>query len=96
MYIEFHPSIVERIGRARHLGEVSHGKLSLQSMGKNAKDMFYHRKVLIKYGLIRKQKYYLKSGAKTQNFFASLFHLPRFYAERISKVQFTKGHSQMT
>ena len=86
MYIELHPSIVERIGRARHLGEVSHGKLSLQSMGKNAKDMFYHRKVLIKYGLIRKQKYYLKSNKVKQNFFGSLFHLPRFYVERRSKV----------
>ena len=78
--------IVERIGRARELGEVSHGKLSLQSMQKSPKDMFYHRKVLIKYGLIRKQKYYLKSNAKTQNFFGSLFHLPRFYVERHSKV----------
>ena len=78
--------IVERIGRARELGEVSHGKLSLQSMKRSPKDMFYHRKVLIKYGLIRKQKYYLKSNAKTQNFFGSLFHLPRFYVERHSKV----------
>ena len=78
--------ILERIGRARELGEVSHGKLSLASMMKTPKDLFYHRKVLIKYGLIRKQKYYLKSNAKKQNFFGSLFHLPRFYAERHSKV----------
>ena len=58
--------ILERIGRSRELGEVTQGKRSLQFTKENPKTLFYHRKDLIKKGLLRKQIHYQKT--KGQNF----------------------------
>ena len=48
------------------------------------KTLFYHRKSLVKNGLIMKQVHHQKS--KGQNFQGTLFHLPRFYVERKPKA----------
>eukprot|EP00094_Tigriopus_californicus_P009796 TCALIF_09445-PA protein Name:"Similar to Gtf3c1 General transcription factor 3C polypeptide 1 (Rattus norvegicus)" AED:0.03 eAED:0.04 QI:37/0.71/0.62/1/0.85/0.87/8/0/1945 len=80
-------AILERIGRARELGEVTQGKMSLQFTKENPKTLFYHRKALIKESLIQKQVHYQKT--KGQNYQASsgsLFHLTRFFVERRSKA----------
>eukprot|EP00095_Tigriopus_kingsejongensis_P011852 maker-scaffold493_size155937-snap-gene-0.21 protein:Tk11852 transcript:maker-scaffold493_size155937-snap-gene-0.21-mRNA-1 annotation:"general transcription factor 3c polypeptide 1" len=77
-------AILERIGRARELGEVTQGRMSLQFTKENAKTLFYHRKALIKANLIRKQIHYQKT--KGQNYQGSLFHLSRFFVERRSKA----------
>jgi len=77
-------AILERIGRARALGEVTQGKLSLQFMNENPKTLFYHRKSLLAKSLIMKQVHHQK--AKGQNFQGTLFHLPRFFVERKPKA----------
>ncbi len=77
--------MLERIGRARALGEVTQGKNSLQAFGEAPKTLFYHRKDLLRLGLITKQIHYQKT--KLQNYQGSLFHLPRFYIQRRSKAQ---------
>ena len=77
-------AILERVGRARYHGEVTQGKLSLQAMHVDPKTLFYHRKALIKNGLIMKQVHHQKS--RGQNFQGTLFHLPRFYVERKPKA----------
>ena len=77
-------AILERIGRARHLGEVTQGKLSLQFMNENPKTLFYHRKALLAKSLIVKQVHHQKT--KGQNFQGTLFHLPRFFVERKPKA----------
>ena len=76
--------ILERVGRARYHGEVTQGRLSLQAMNVDPKTLFYHRKSLVKNGLIMKQVHHQKS--KGQNFQGTLFHLPRFYVERKPKA----------
>jgi hypothetical protein len=58
--------------------------MSLQFTNESAKTLFYHRKALLKLGLITKQIHYQKSKVG-QNFQGTLFHLPRFYVERKSK-----------
>ena len=77
-------AILERVGRARHQGEVTQGKLSLQFMNENPKTLFYHRKALLAKGLLLKQVHHQKT--KGQNFQGTLFHLARFYVERKPKV----------
>ena len=47
--------ILERIGRARYLGEMTHGKLSLSFTKESPKTLFYHRKLLMRLNLISKQ-----------------------------------------
>ncbi len=76
--------LLERVGRSRTLGEVTQGKASLQFMKESPKTLFYHRKELLKQGLLTKQIHYQKH--KGQNFQGTLFHLPRFYVERRSKA----------
>ena len=57
--------ILERIGRSRFHGVTTTGQESLQNFAKiNAKDLFYHRKVMLRHGLVTKQNignYDLKS-----------------------------------
>ena len=77
-------AILERVGRARYHGEVTQGKLSLQAMNVDPKTSFYHRKSLVRNGLILKQVHHQKS--RGQNFQGTLFHLPRFYVERKPKA----------
>ena len=48
--------ILERIGRSRFHGVTTTGQESLQNFAKiNAKDLFYHRKVMLRHGLVTKQ-----------------------------------------
>ena len=54
--------ILERIGRARYLGEMTHGKLSLNFTKESPKTLFYHRKLLIRLNLITKQVIYNRIG----------------------------------
>ena len=53
--------------------------MSLKACNIGAKDLFYHRKNLLKYGLIIKQPASLR--VKNINTSSLLFHLPRFYTE---------------
>ena len=56
--------ILERVGRARTLGEVTQGRR--QFTGESPKTLFYHRKELLKHKLLRKQVHHQKTGG--QNF----------------------------
>lgn len=47
--------VLERVGRTRYHGEITQGRDSLQTMGEDAKTIFYLRKVLQKHRLITKQ-----------------------------------------
>ncbi len=77
--------ILERIARSRKLGEVTIGKMSLKVTKENAMKLHYHRKVMLKLGLITKQSYTTKSVGQNHN--GLLFHIPRFYNLRQNKVQ---------
>ena len=70
--------LLERIGRARHLGDVTQGKTSLTCLAHKMippKTQYYFRKKLVLRGLITKQELYQK--IKNQNVHGLLFHLPR-------------------
>ena len=70
--------LLERIGRARHLGDVTQGKTSLTCLAHKMippKTQYYFRKKLVARGLITKQELYQK--IKNQNVHGLLFHLPR-------------------
>lgn len=76
--------LLERIGRSRYLGEITHGKNSLLALGEDPKSLFYHRKELLRYNIITKQTYHQKKGTVVYN--GTLLHLKRFYTEQIPKV----------
>lgn len=78
-------AILERIGRSRYEGDCTLGNVSLKLCKLSAKDLFYHRKSLLKHGLITKQSYAVR--VRDQNLFGLLFHLPRFYVEYRPKWQ---------
>lgn len=81
-------SLLERVGRSRNQGETTIGKQSLKQTNISARDLFYHRKVMLKFGLITKQPFALISNNTAKpNAKGLLFHLPRFYAERRAKWQ---------
>lgn len=71
--------LLERIGRSRKLGEATTGKLSMQTLCKDPKTLFYYRKVLVKEKLIQKQN--LNMRCNFQNVINGLYHLTRFYNE---------------
>ncbi|XP_015608744.1 general transcription factor 3C polypeptide 1 [Cephus cinctus] len=75
---------LERVGRARYHGEVTQGKLSLNSLKEDPKSLFYHRKYLLRHKLITKQLHHQKSGGHCYS--GSLLHLPRFFVERKPKI----------
>lgn len=77
-----HYCILERIGRARKLGEVTAGKNSLLQMS-DSKSLFYLRKQLLANNLITKQQFVLRN-ARSGSISALLFHLTRFYTEHRS------------
>lgn len=73
--------LMERIGRSRKEGELTYGENSLVRMGiKDAKTLFYFRKLLHKHNLILKQYCYTKQkeGGAIKG---CILHLPRFYNE---------------
>ena len=71
--------VLERIGRAREQGQNTLGKVSLRACKISPKDLFYHRKALLKHGLVIKQVTSIKFNNCNQH--SLLFHLPRFYVE---------------
>ncbi|XP_043286772.1 general transcription factor 3C polypeptide 1 [Venturia canescens] len=77
---------LERVGRSRYHGEVTHGKLSLGLLKEDPSSLFYHRKFLLRHKLVTKQPHHQKSNG--QGYSGSLLHLPRFYVERKPKVIF--------
>ena len=74
---------LERVGRARYHGDVSHGKNGLSTLADDPKSMFYHRKFLLKHKLIVKQAY--SERVSGNSYSSSLLHLTRFYIERRPK-----------
>ena len=72
-------SILERIGRSREQGQNTLGKVSLRACKISPKDLFYHRKALLKHGLVIKQVTSIR--VNNCNTHSLLFHLPRFYVE---------------
>ncbi|CAL8071516.1 unnamed protein product [Orchesella dallaii] len=77
--------MVERIGRARHKGEVTRGKISLQMMKIPPKILFYMRKALLATKLVTKQNASVKFENCRCPALITVFHLPRFY-KRIESV----------
>ncbi|XP_008211506.1 general transcription factor 3C polypeptide 1 [Nasonia vitripennis] len=81
-----HYCFLERIGRARTIGEITLKKSS--NIKEDAKALFYIRKVLQDLGLIRKQVYYQASCGANYNGqnTGTLVHLTRFFNTRKPKV----------
>ena len=79
--------ILERIGRSRYHGEITVGPRSLQKWANlAAKDLFYHRKFILKNGLMTKQIISMR-GISQQTLKGRLFHLPHYFDEFISEAQ---------
>lgn len=78
--------LLERIGRSRHQGETTQGKMSLQLVSKDPKVIFYNRKHLADHKLICKQPFFMKTSTGT-TLVGSLLQLLRFYNERKTKTQ---------
>lgn len=81
-----HYCFLERIGRARTIGEITLKKSS--NIKEDAKALFYIRKVLQELGLMRKQVYYQASCGANYNGqnTGTLVHLTRFFNTRKPKV----------
>ncbi|KAF8789321.1 General transcription factor 3C polypeptide 1 like protein [Argiope bruennichi] len=78
--------LLERIGRARYLGEVTQGEGGLLSLkAAFCKQLHYYRKKLTLKGLVTKQNHYMKNKKGT-TCTGSLFHLTRFYVQRKTKM----------
>ena len=76
--------LLERIGRARYLGEATQGKGSLSNITKiPPKTLHYHLKDPERMGLICKQPIYQK--IRGMNAHGSVYSLPRFHVQRKSK-----------
>ena len=76
--------LLERIGRARYLGEATQGKGSLSNVTKiPPKTLHYHLKEPERMGLICKQPIYQK--IRGMNAHGSVYSLPRFHIQRKSK-----------
>ena len=76
--------LLERIGRARYLGEATQGKGSLSNITKiPPKTLHYHLKEPERMGLIYKQPIYQK--IRGMNAHGSVYSLPRFHVQRKSK-----------
>lgn len=71
--------MLERIGRARHYGELSQKKQGPYS-NEDPKIMFYLRKALLQHKLITKQMFHHVGCNRTYS--GNLLHLARFYTEK--------------
>ncbi|CAL8071448.1 unnamed protein product [Orchesella dallaii] len=71
--------VMERIGRSRYKGEITRGKISLQTMKVPGKTLFYVRKVLLEEKLVTKQTASIKLENCKCPALITVFHLPRFY-----------------
>lgn len=72
--------VLERIGRSRKIGILTQGNMSLYNQLKmDCTSLFHYRKQLIRYGLIQKQFFYIRSQETEQNKFGGLMHLRKFY-----------------
>ncbi|KAJ8670622.1 hypothetical protein QAD02_001881 [Eretmocerus hayati] len=81
-----HYCVLERVGRARKIGEITLKKI--KNFKEDAKTLFYVRKCLQTYGLIKKQIYYQGNTGKHYNGqnTGTLVHLTRFFHARKPKV----------
>ncbi|XP_064606133.1 general transcription factor 3C polypeptide 1-like [Liolophura sinensis] len=73
--------ILERIGRSRYEGELMGGKVLVRAFKAyklTPKDVFYHRKLLFRFGLIKKQPFVTRNVTNTMSRLI-LVHLPRFF-----------------
>ncbi|OWF43564.1 general transcription factor 3C polypeptide 1-like [Mizuhopecten yessoensis] len=76
--------ILERIGRSRYNGCMSVGPFSLQVFSMPPKTIFYHTKILVRLGLVKKQSLTVVDMKHKQQI-RRIFHLERFYKEIQSK-----------
>lgn len=74
--------MLERIGRSRSHGEITHGINSLLALGEDPKTLFYHRKALLEQKLITKQVHHQKTQNSTNPYTGTLLMLRRFHVER--------------
>ncbi|KAK2720796.1 hypothetical protein QYM36_004610 [Artemia franciscana] len=77
--------ILERIGRARYLGELSVGKFGLGALNIPLKSCHHYRKELLKHNLVTKQGFFSRN---TQGNIVSclLLHLTRFFTEHVPNL----------
>lgn len=72
--------MLERIGRARKFGVLTQGNMSLGNQFQmDAKTVFHYRKHMLKYGLIEKQFFYIRSVTNEHNKTGRLLHLRKFF-----------------
>lgn len=78
--------MLERIGRARKFGVLTQGSMSLGNQFQmDPKSVFHYRKHMLKYGLIEKQFFYIRSVTTEQNKTGRLIHLRKFFTQVKSK-----------
>ncbi|KAF5305074.1 hypothetical protein FQA39_LY09336 [Lamprigera yunnana] len=77
--------LLERVARSRYLGEITQGKISLQTITKDPKVLYYNRKTLSENNLITKQPFYIKTSTGT-NLSGGLLHICRFYKTQKTKT----------
>lgn len=87
---DMHYCILERIARSRRLGECTHGKNSIQSIIKDAKQIFYITKILMDAHMISKQYFYAKQPGTNNT--GSLYHLARLHKDHKIKTEMLTEH----
>lgn len=68
--------VLERIGRARHFGEMTSGPFSINDFVKDSKLIHYFRNTLLKHGLVVRQQ--IQKKVRGIKLLSQLFHLPRY------------------
>lgn len=81
-----HYAILERIGRQRHLGEITTGS-EAGHYKMNAKSLFHYRKLLLSKKLIHKKPCCCLNIKSQQTTGGSIFYLARFYIDTLSVYQ---------
>lgn len=68
--------VLERIGRARHFGEMTSGPFSINDFVKDSKLIHYFRNTLLKHGVVVRQQ--IQKKVRGNKLLSQLFHLPRY------------------
>ncbi|KAG1697687.1 60S acidic ribosomal protein P0 [Nymphon striatum] len=77
--------MLEMIARSREHGIITTGQVcSFVGLKESPKSLFYHRKLLMKKQLIKRQLHFQRNKSTTQ--WGFVFHQPRFYVERPTAV----------
>ncbi|KAI1284861.1 General transcription factor 3C polypeptide 1 [Halotydeus destructor] len=79
---------LEKIGRSRHLGQITVGKEAAISTVK-PKTAFYYRKRLLKRELIKKAPHYIVNPATQNSTKGYCIFLTRFYQRRLTSLEIT-------